>query len=66
MTVVTEPNDEVFARMVAYFWTEKRNPTRYTAWDAARCLRLMPEFYVTWVNYLAARQALDHLAEKYE
>ena len=43
-----EPTDEEFKRSVSYFYTERGDPTRYCSWDAERCQRLMPDFYLAW------------------
>lgn len=43
-----ERTDVDFKRMVRYFYEEKGDPTRYIAWDAERCKRLMPAFFEAW------------------
>lgn len=41
-------DDETFKRMVACFWEEKGDPTRYVGWDPKRCEQLMPMFFEAW------------------
>lgn len=55
--------DKQFARMVAYFWCEKEDPTRYVDWNEERCRKLMPDFYVAW-HQATAYRSLAFLAAK--
>jgi hypothetical protein len=51
MEVKTDTDsDAEFKRMIAYFWLERGDPTRYTRWDAERCRKLLPDFYLAWTN----------------
>jgi hypothetical protein len=59
-------DDKTFCGMVAYFWKEKGDPTRYTGWDEVRCAELMNTFYSAWLHYQAAHKALDILADQYD
>lgn len=53
--------DKKFTKMVAYFWIEKGDPTRYCDWNDDRCRQLMPAFHAAWSQYRAYR-TLTHLA----
>ncbi len=52
-------DDETFKKMIAYFWEEKGDPTRYVDWDAMRCSALLPEFYEMWTKYKVYRELAD-------
>jgi hypothetical protein len=54
--------DRVFLFMVAYFWSEKGDPTRYVDWDEERLRKLDPNFHHLWRNYLVFKKALDQHA----
>lgn len=55
--------DQEFCRTVGYFWTEKGDPTRMSAWDAERCKRLMPQFFEAWSMCELYRAIADTCAE---
>ena len=55
--------DESFCRTVAYFWTEKGDPTRMSDWDPERCKRLMPQFFEAWSKCELYRGIADTCAE---
>lgn len=57
-------DDATFRRMVAYFWYEKEDPTRYAGWDEARCQRLMPYFHAQWKLHEGSRQSLNRVARE--
>lgn len=55
--------DESFRDMIAFFWKEKGDPTRYSGWDADRCQRLMPQFFEAWSKCELYRGIADTTAE---
>lgn len=57
-------SDADFTGMVAYFWREKGDPTRYTGWDARRCAALMPDFYEAWSRYCTYERLTNDAAER--
>lgn len=61
-----EDDDEQFCSMVAYFWKEKEDPTRYVGWDRERCERVMNTFYTAWTKFEAAKRMLYLLADTYD
>lgn len=52
-------DDYEFMGMVAYFYEEKGDPTRFTRWDAERCARLMPDFFFAWSMAKKFRRLAD-------
>ena len=50
------------ATMLAYFWTEKGDPTRYINYE--ECIDSFPMFKQAWINYRLAASALDAEADK--
>lgn len=59
-----ENGDRDFIKMVAYFWQEKGDPTRYCDWDEERCKQLMPEFHHTWKKMCKHRATLHRIVEE--
>lgn len=61
------PEEEAadFKRMVAYFWLEKGDPTRFTGWSEATCARVWPEFLLLWRQHQAFELALNTLAREH-
>lgn len=57
-------NDDEFKQMVAYFWTEKSDPTRLSGWDADRCRRLMPDFFHAWTMSLIYTRLANDAIER--
>lgn len=57
--------DQSFMRMVAYFWSEKGDPTRFIHWDEERCKRLMPEFLRAWKKLCKHSATLHRLAQEH-
>lgn len=56
--------DQDFCYMVAYFWLEKGDPTRYSSWNTARCKELMPEFAEMYSQYLAHKNMCSMIARQ--
>lgn len=57
-------SDDDFRDMVAYFWKEKGDPTRYVEWDTKRCADLMPDFYEAWSRYRTYQRLADDAAAR--
>lgn len=58
--------DDDFKMMVAYFWNEKGDPTRFVDWDEARCERVWPEFLSAYRQYKTARSIMVLVANSIE
>ncbi|WP_369952336.1 hypothetical protein [Ralstonia syzygii] len=59
------PSDSKFIESVLYFYFEKGDVTRYTAWDEDRCKALMPAFYHALKAYEVTKDILARVARSY-